>query len=835
MPKKEDTDRSLIVTGSSAGGIDALSTFVSGLPPNLPAAVIIAQHLDPSQESHLGAILEKRSALPVKQVREHEMLEMGTLYVVAPNCDVEVEDSEAASKVQARKGPKPSVDRLFSSAAEAYGERLIAIVLSGMGSDGLAGARIVKEHGGTVIIQDPASASYPAMPLAIPPTLVDVVARPEEMGKIVYELLAGSNPPQAAADQNLLRTLLSQVRDRTGIDFLQYKTPTIMRRLARLMVTAGAGSLAEYMRYLQLHPEGYQKLAGTFLIKVTEFFRDSQLFEELQKTILPKLMNEAEERGELRIWSAGASTGEEAYSLAILCAELLREDYDRMNVRIFATDLDEDAVNFARRGVYSAEALRRVPARWLERYFIPIGDSYEVSKVVRNMTVFGQHDLAQRAPFPRTDLCMCRNVLIYFTKELQGRALQLFAFSLREGGYLILGKSESTTPLKDSFKAVDSSLKIYQRQGGRVLIPTRLMEPIGGEERASASRLFPPRIQPSVEVDAMRQSIGTAITSSSIGVVVVDRTYDIVEINAAARSLLEIHGVAVGQDLIHLATLIRDGELRALVDAAFRREPVVAREFHLEDRASGIERWLRISAHAVSAKPPTQAAKGSPQVGSVTLLILDVTEEIRLRREFEKRATDQAAALEELSKRIDELSQRQKSLLEANNELNNVNSELRDLNHELTVSAEEAASANEEVETLNEEMQATNEELETLNEELQAAIEELNTTKDELEARTAELEKNADVREERIAQLEQERVALSAALKERNEPIAVVNEKGVLLFASDVIVGHQALAQLDGDWWQRPSTVKLDGVTYSTKPRRSAGGGCIVVRFEPGT
>jgi two-component system CheB/CheR fusion protein len=268
----------------------------------------------------------------------------------------------------------------------------------------------VKERGGTVVIEDPVSASHPSMPLAIPPTLVDLVARPEAMGKTLAELLRGTRVPTSATEQNLLRALLTQLRDRSCIDFLQYKTPTIMRRLSRLMVANGVASVADYLRYLQSHPEGYQRLISAFLIKVTDFFRDEALFDELKNVLLPRLIAEAKQRGsELRIWSAGTSTGEEAYSLAILCADLVG-DGEPVGVRIFATDVDDAAVAFARRGTYSREALRHVPPSLVERYFVRSGDAFEVGKRIRNMTVFGQHDLGQRAPFPHIDLCMCRNV-----------------------------------------------------------------------------------------------------------------------------------------------------------------------------------------------------------------------------------------------------------------------------------------------------------------------------------------------------------------------------------------------------------------------------------------
>lgn len=801
----------LIVTGSSAGGIDALLSLAAGLPADFPVPIVIAQHLDPTHASRLDAILAHRTAVPVRVVTAREELAGGGIYVVPPGHDVVIVDGAATTYLEVRPGPKPSVDRLFESAAETYGDGAIAIVFSGMGHDGLAGVRAVKERGGTVMIQDPRTASHPSMPLAIPPTLVDFAARPEEMGGILVDLIRETHLTDIGGDQHELRRLLTQLRDRSGIDFLQYKLPTIMRRLSRLMVATGVSSIADYIRYLQSHPEAYQKLVGAFLIKVTEFFRDAALFEELKNHTLPELIDEAVRSGnELRIWSAGTSTGEEAYSLAILCAELVQQKNVSVGVRIFATDLDEEAIAFARRGVYGRETLRHVPAAWIERYFVRMGDQYEVGKRIRNMTVFGAHDLGQRAPFPRIDLCTCRNVLIYFTRELQTRALQLFAFSLRNGGYLVLGKAESTTLLSQYFRPVSETLKIYQRQGDRILIPpTRFRD--GGiaiperELGVARSPLAPLAFRPSDHRSSLNELIGSLVASSALGVVVVNRRYDIVSINAAARSLLDIHGVGVGEDLVHLVRHVEAGALRDVIDSAFHSEDLPAKLLPaLDDGAAESQRWLRIAAYA-----DRDAAMST--MDAVVLIVTDVTTEVVTGRQLEATAHDRATQVDQLSTRVDELSQRQRALLRANDELMAANAELRSVNEQLLINAEEAASANEEIETLNEEMQATNEELETLNEELQATVEELNTTNDELEARGHDLERLGVTREGSLHQLETEHRALNAAMRVLAAPFAVVDAGGAVLFASDGLLELTGAAP--DRWWEHDGSLSANGRT----------------------
>jgi len=778
----------LIVTGSSAGGIDALRSLVAGLPDKLHAAVVVAQHLDPTRESRLDQILAQHSPLPVKIVTEREELENGTVYVVPSNHDVAIVDHAATIYLEARGGAKPSIDRLFTTAAERYGDRTVAVILSGLGSDGLAGARSIKEHGGTVIIQDPASASYPALPLLIPPNVADFVARPDQIGPLVGTLMQRTQLPEGSDQQSMLRSLLTEMRDRTGIDFLQYKMPTIMRRLSRLMVATGCETLQEYMRYLQRHPDAYQKLVSAFLIKVTEFFRDAQLFGELKSAIIPELLEEAKmTTGELRIWSAGSSTGEEAYSIAMLCADLTPSD--DVQVRIFATDIDEDAIAFARRGVYGREALIDVPPALVQRYFVRLGDSYEVGKRIRNMTVFGQHDLAQRAPFPRIDLVLCRNVLIYFTKELQSRALQLFAFALRDKGYLVLGRAESTTPLAQFFEQSNAAMKIFRRVGDRILIPpTRFKDiPHASELRTPMTASNLPRPAVSLQSDfrpTTAETVGKFIFSSPIGVIVVDRRYDIVTLNPAARATLQIHGVGVGDDLIHAAQGVDRETLRLLIDAAFRGE--TPENANLEIGTDLNEpRTVKVQCFYDSSS--------ANRTEAVAVMLIDVTDEAKRNSDVRAANAEHRRTIDDLSRRVNELAARQKVLLKANDDLTMANSELRSLNEQLLINAEEAASSHEEVETLNEEMQATNEELETLNEELQATVEELNTTNDELQSRSSDLENANATGEERLSSISREREVLSGHLERRGELVAIFDGEFRLLYASRGLSGEAIL------------------------------------------
>ena len=739
----------LVVVGSSAGGVDALLTFVATLPSDFPAPIVVAQHLDPRRQSHLGEILSNRSMLPVRTVSGDQPLEPGIVYVIAADRDVEISDH--ALTVTAQTGPspspRPSVDRLLATAARTFADELVAVILTGTGSDGATGAQAVKAHGGTVIVQNPDTATFPGMPLAVPSSAIDIVADLEAIGPLLGDLVSGAYSVPATGDDEDLHGFLDRVRERTGLDFSAYKRATIVRRLQRRMAAAGAATLPDYRRYMERHPEELQRLVASFLIKVTEFFRDPELFTYLRDRVLPGLVSEAKERGELRIWSAGCATGEEAYTLAMLVSDLLGEDAEELPVRIFATDIASDAVEFARRGIYTQAALEGLPSDFAERHFTAVDGAFEVRKHVRSLVVFGEHDLGNRAPFPRIDLVLCRNVLIYFTPELQRRALELFAYSLRHGGYLALGKAETVSPLPEFFSVEQPRLKIFRRAGAPAPIPVgrvlsmhplakparRLNAPAATTERSVAS------FQPAAHEASLSHHAARLLDRLSTGTLMVDRAYHIRTINTAARHLLGIHTTAVGEDLIHRVDSVLAGPLRVAIDAALRGEPSTA-VYHVPDHVmdeKGRDLLIAIRSLAEENQPAHEVVL---EVVEMTSLARQLREEVASRERLEV-LTDRQ------TNRTDRAAIVLRELQAANEVLAVETGRLRSENEELLIANEEAQAAAEEIETLNEELQATNEELETLNEELQATVEELTTTNDELQARTIESQNLAAARE----------------------------------------------------------------------------------------
>jgi two-component system, chemotaxis family, CheB/CheR fusion protein len=829
----------LVVIGSSAGGIEALSELVSTLPEDFPAPIVAVQHLSPDRESHLEQILMRRSTVPVMTLKEQTTLplESGVVFVVPADRHVNITDHEIVLQEDNAGRPKPSIDLIFESAAEMYGDRLIAVVLTGSGSDGTAGARTVKKAGGTVVIQNPETAAHPEMPRSLAPTTVDIVADLEGIGTILNDLLAGIEVPTEPDEKKRLESFLAEVRTRHGIDFTSYKTPTIMRRLQRRVVATGSGDLDGYRRHLEEHPEEYQQLVNAFLIKVTEFFRDRELFDYLRGELIPELVEKARAQdNQLRIWSAGCATGEEPYSLAMLISEALGDESEHFSVRIFATDLDEEAVNFARQGLYPEDALAGLPEDFINHYFIEEDDGYQVKKRVRTMIVFGQHDLAQRAPFPRIDLVLCRNVMIYFTKELQKRTLQLFAYSLRDGGYLLLGKSETPSPLSEYFSLHDKKHKIYRRQGERFLIvpPARTTDPTPLPQgrslpaaRLSASSSSTQERRQTREGHGLEDDF---VLRFPVGVVVVDRKYDIRSINAAARHLLSISDPAVGEDLLHTVQGAHYAELRAAIDVAFRegRASGVA-EFAIEEVATGEQRFLQLTCHP---------QRDESEVESVMVVVSDVTGATRARLELEDRLSRTAAELERLEQEAQEERERQathnrqlveanRHLTEANQELTRLNAELESTSEQYLISNEESQAAAEEVEALNEELQATNEELETLNEELQATIEELNTTNEDLNARSAELREYAQATEE-------ERARLQTILESMSEAVLVVNAAGRTVLANAAyqrLIGSDDFNILD----TLGEPLSSDRTPWGKAARGESSGTEFVVEDEAGT
>jgi len=726
----------LVVVGSSAGGIEALSVLASGLGKDFPAPVVFAQHLDPSRPSQLAGILERRSALPVVSVTGDTPLVPGTLYVVPANRNIVIRDGTAVLGEEHADRPRPSVDLLLTSASRSYAERLIAVILTGSGSDGAAGAIEVKEHGGTVVIQNPRTAAYPSMPSALPPTIVDHVCELDKIAPMLRDILSGTTIEKRieSGEQRALEEVLSMVSRQGEVDFRQYKSATILRRISRRMAVNHLHTVEEYRDFLAERPQEVSELLKSLLIKVTEFFRDKEAFEFLEESVMPGLIAAGRERGRvLRLWCAGCATGEEAYSLALLLAHVLGGELPEWSVRIFATDADEDAIAFARRGLYPSNVLDNLPEDYRSRFFEPSDQGYRVVKSLRQLMIFGQQDLSRGVPFPRIDLVTCRNVLIYFRPELQQGVLDLFAYSLHQTrGVLFLGKAETARPSRSTYEVIQKKWKIYRCVSGPLPLPVRpqVEGRRAGHAAEPAATAAAPAAGPAAEARSedpeARRVHDALLRALPLGMCVIDRAYRIQSINAAARRLLGVRDAATDQDFLHTVRGLPYGDVRAAIDRSFRERSVSV--LNQIEMTEGIGEARFLTLHIV----PLEG--GTPETAIVS--VENVTELAQLQRRVQ-------AVQSEQSQLAEELGSANRRLTDMNKDLQDANEELQATNEEMMLTQEELQATNEEFEATNEELQATNEELETGNEELQATNEELETTNDELQARTSELQEMA--------------------------------------------------------------------------------------------
>ncbi|HVW69102.1 MAG TPA: CheR family methyltransferase, partial [Steroidobacteraceae bacterium] len=492
--------------GASAGGIEALNQFFEALPADLGLAYVVVVHLAPDRKSELPTILSRRTKMPVVQVGDHEVaaLRPDHVYVIAPDRKLIVTDtSVGAEPFDQPRGHRMAIDLLFRSIAEAGGDGF-ALVFSGTGADGAAGAKAVKGRGGLVLVQDPEDAGYGEMPRAVIATgVADVILPVRQLAQRLSELArnkpqilpllqAKETQPIADTEEKALRDVFEILRKATSHDFSKYKRSTVLRRLSRRMQLTGQLSIADYVQYLRAHPPEIQALFGDFLISVTSFFRDAESWAALQTQIVGPLLEQMEPDDQIRIWVPGCSSGEEAYTVAMVFQEEAERRKIAINqLLIFATDVDEKALATAREGLFPQSITADLSEARLERFFRREDEHFRVVNEVRDRIVFAAHDLLRDPPFSRLHLISCRNLLIYLDRELQDQVMGIFRYALREQGYLFLGASETADD--DLFQVIDTRHRIFlarSRAGARVQLPELLTTP--GPRSVRYGREAPP-------------------------------------------------------------------------------------------------------------------------------------------------------------------------------------------------------------------------------------------------------------------------------------------------------------------------------------------------------
>ena len=473
-PEVETADGFPIVAiGASAGGLEALESFFSNMPPEPGLSFVVIQHLSPGARSAMRELLQAKTKMAVHLAQDGMKIEPNRVYVNPPGMEVSlINRTLHSTEPRVGKAPIFPIDSFFRSFAESEKEKAICVILSGTGTDGTLGLRAVKEEGGVVIVQDVNQAKFDGMPRsAVGTGLVDMVLPVEKMAEGIlsyvkhpYMLSAETNGRVYKTFQDFMARILLLIRARTGVDFTEYKHSSIRRRVERRMATHQIESIEDYFRYIEENPSEVEALHKDFLIGVTRFFRDSEAFEALSEKVVSKLIQNKRPGSTVRIWVPGCSTGEEAISIAILLVEYMEKLNVHHSVQIFGTDIDPFAIDRARLGEYPESIASDVSEERLERFFVKSEHSYRIKKSVREMIVYAVQNLAQDTPFSKMDLISCRNVLIYMGMKLQRKVLPLFHYSLNEGGYLLLGSSESIGRFDDLFSTIETHWKIYQRK-----------------------------------------------------------------------------------------------------------------------------------------------------------------------------------------------------------------------------------------------------------------------------------------------------------------------------------------------------------------------------------
>jgi chemotaxis methyl-accepting protein methylase len=710
----------IVGIGASAGGLEALEQFLKNVPENSGMAFVIVQHLDPTHKGIMPELLQRATGMEVFQVRDRMRVKPNCVYVIPPNRDMSILHGVLhLFEPTAPRGLRLPIDFFLRSLAEDRQERSIGVILSGMGSDGTMGLRAIKEKAGVVLVQEPASAKFDSMPRsAIDAGLADLVAPAEELpGKIIDYLrhalvITKAERPLEEKDQSALEKVLILLRARTGHDFSMYKKNTVYRRIERRMGIHQIDKIAAYVRYLQENPQEVELLFKELLIGVTSFFRDPAAWEQLQGEAIPMLLTGRPVGGMLRAWSAGCSTGEEAYSLAIAFKEALEQvkPTENFTLQIFATDLDRDAIDKARQGVYPANIAADVSPERLRRYFIKEGNGYRAGKEIREMVTFATQNLIMDPSFTKLDILICRNLLIYLTPELQEKLLPLFHYSLNRGGVLFLGSAETVSAFTDLFAPLNIKSRLFRRRESvlpaePVAFPTSFVPALRGVPRELHM------VKPAANLQSLADQL--LLQRFSPPAVLVNDKGDILYISGRTGKYLE---PAAGKANWNIFAMAREGlrfDLGSAFQKAIRQKGAITVK-GLKVGEGGGAQTVDITVQAIEEPEALR--------GMLMIVFTDVATPLEKKAPGRSRtATAGTARVVELEQ---ELQQSREDLNTTREEMQSSQEELKSTNEELQSTNEELQSTNEELTTSKEEMQSLNEELQTVNAEQQSKMDE---------------------------------------------------------------------------------------------------------------
>ena len=717
-PKNRPQSVTVVGIGASAGGLVALQRFFTELPADTGMSFVVVTHLHPEHESHLAELLQKHTTMPTVQVTSKTKVEPNHVYVIPPNRSIEMTDTHLDTvSFEQPHGQRTPIDHFFRSLAEGQREA-VAVILSGGGTDGSVGVKDIKEVGGLIFVQHPDDAEYDSMPRAALSTgLADVVLPANQLAVKLAEY--SRHRPQLPHDAGqlseqeleILQRILAQVHARTGHDFNQYKRSTILRRVERRMQLNGFITLEAYLNHLRHNAAEAQSMFNDILIGVTNFFRDHDAWLALDEVAIPALFEHKDEHNEIRVWSIGCATGEEAYGLAIMLFEYAAKIDFRPHIQIFASDLDERSIAHAREGIYPAAIEADVSAERLERFFTREGEYYRIKRELRDAVLFTNHNVLRDPPFSRQDLIACRNVLIYLQRSVQDRVFDIFHYALNPAGFLFLGSSESAEHLPEMFQVLDKNHRIYRAKpwaGERPQIPSMPLS----IRRSSRTNEPYANVRPSFsrfvdETLVAEEHHQRALESYGPPSVLVNERYMILHVSeTAGRYLHQPKGPITG-DLLKLVRTELQLELRTVLFQAFEKE------------------------QAVVSRPIPVQFNGHPR--PVTIAVRPRFSRNDVERIIEKQALVIFMEDESEESLAPAESQRPRSQTERDQLVAQLESEVQRLREQLQITIEEHESSNEE-------MKAANEELQSINEEYRSATEELETSKEELQSVNEELQ-----------------------------------------------------------------------------------------------
>ncbi len=711
--------------GASAGGLEAFEQFFTHMPANTGMAFVLVPHLAPSYKSIMTEILQKYTKMAVMEAENGMAVEPNKVYVIPPNKDMAILNGALQLMEPAGvHGQRHPIDFFLRSLAKDQREKAIAIVLSGTGTEGTLGSREIKGEGGLVMAQDTESAKYDGMPRsAIATNLVDFILPADQMPEHLIRFSKGiklrerkkTDVSKDTLTDNLQKVFVL-IRNHTGHDFSLYKKNTIIRRIERRMTVHHLGKMADYIRYLRESPNEIDLLFKEILIRVTHFFREPESYEAFAKKVLPSLFKKKSYDQLVRIWVPGCCTGEEAYSLAMLFLEHMKKIKQNYSIQIFATDLDHEAIEMARVGLYPNTIDVDVSQQRLKRFFIKKDGSYKIKDEVRDLVVFADQNLVKDPPFSRMDLISCKNLLIYMEPQLQKKLLSNFYYSLNPGGILFLGASESIADLTDVFSVIDKKWKLFELKDKKIQFPpARLDQPVLDPTQIATRATRTEHLVRAERVDIDELTRGILLDRFTPPCVIINKEGDILYIHGRTGNYLE---PAPGKARLNIFEMARSGlklELRAVTRTAIGKGDEAILD-HLEVKTNGETHHCKLL-----VKPFKKPAilKG----------LLMVVFEALPTPQHQTATGKRTGTKDKTDRHISEL----KTALKATREHLQTNIE------ELETTNEELQSSNEELQSANEELQSTNEELETSKEELQSVNEELVTVNAELQNKNDEL------------------------------------------------------------------------------------------------